>query len=177
MKITTIILIGAALPALAADFQFKDTGYATDADLSVRVAAVDQLYTEALSPRPEDQSIDPNDPYVKGWPEIFGPEGVRKARFERARKFADEVRVAVAEDSRKLREAKLHQAILENEVALDTESKRAKLELEVTRERSKITEEIIKAVHDEKDVEVTVQPGGAIVIKKGRIQPAPTIIR
>jgi len=55
--------------------------------------------TEFLKPRPEDYvGIDPNDNYVKGWPEIFGPEAKRRERILKARDYLTYITTAAKTD-------------------------------------------------------------------------------
>jgi len=132
-----------------------------------RLAAIDELYVQAIKPQPEDSITDPDDPYAKAWPEYFGPEGKRRKRFEKARKLAEEMRQEVYHDYQIRREQRLADAKVEADI------KREDMKVKFEEQQMALIRQIANSFKDDKDVEISVDSNGNTTIKKGRVQAPP----
>ncbi|MBI4024436.1 MAG: hypothetical protein HY360_05605 [Verrucomicrobia bacterium] len=160
----------------------NEAAYAPDDAILERLRLIERTYLDALKPAVEDGVAD--DPYSRGWPEIFGAEAKRFQRLEKARKLADKLREEVARDLEAARASKRTQRLedlefekLKTEMQLDTERARARLEKEMLTERAKVVSQIVETLKKDPDAEINLAPDGTITIRKGKQpQPQPPVL-
>jgi hypothetical protein len=152
--------------------------------LRQRAEIIDNI-VDWLKPRAEDyaEAAD-GDRVSPGYSAFMTPEKLRVQRIARAIQCMGELSQDAMVDLAISHNIKVEDTV--NQVACSKVVEDERLEVlraetqirtEQIRERTELATKIVKALKDEKDVDVTVTPEGAIVIKKGQKPTTPIIVR